>query len=173
MRPDLLELQQRRALTLDAARPDAVGKRHKLGLRTARENIADLCDPGSFHEYGGFTVAAQRNRRTMEDLVARTQAVVPVSTEISCNMCHNTPGMSPESDILAAHDRLYDTDLVDEKPVLCASCHGSAALGLPGRPGMPQVSTAVHGAHAPRMGAIDLQEKCYACHPDVRTQCQI
>lgn len=74
IRPDLEELQQRRALTLDAARPDAVDKRHKLGLRTARENIEDLCDPHSFHEYGAFTVAAQRTRRTMEDLIARTPA---------------------------------------------------------------------------------------------------
>ena len=36
VRPDLAELQQRRALTLDPARPDAVDKRHQLGLRTAR-----------------------------------------------------------------------------------------------------------------------------------------
>jgi len=74
VRPDLAELRQRRALTLDAARLDAVDKRHKLGLRTARENIADLCDPGTFHEYGAFVVAAQRSRRTMEDLIARTPA---------------------------------------------------------------------------------------------------
>jgi acetyl/propionyl-CoA carboxylase alpha subunit len=74
VRSDLAELQQRRALTLDAARPDAIDKRHKLGLRTARENIDDLCDPGSFHEYGAFTVAAQRNRRSMDDLIARTPA---------------------------------------------------------------------------------------------------
>ena len=74
VRPDLAELQTRRALTLDPARYDAVGKRHKLGLRTARENIAELCDPGSFHEYGAFVVAAQRSRRTMEDLIARTPA---------------------------------------------------------------------------------------------------
>ena len=74
VRPDLAELQQRRALTLDAARPDAADKRHKLGLRTARENIADLCDPDSFHEYGAFVVAAQRSRRSMEDLMARTPA---------------------------------------------------------------------------------------------------
>ncbi len=73
-RPDLAELQQRRTLTLDSSRPDAADKRHKLGLRTARENVADLCDPGSFHEYGAFAVAAQRSRRTMEDLIARTPA---------------------------------------------------------------------------------------------------
>jgi acetyl/propionyl-CoA carboxylase alpha subunit/acetyl-CoA carboxylase carboxyltransferase component len=74
IRPDLAELQQRRALTRDAARPDAVEKRRKLGFRTARENIADLCDADSFYEYGAFAVAAQRNRRTMEDLIARTPA---------------------------------------------------------------------------------------------------
>ncbi|HEX7955021.1 MAG TPA: carboxyl transferase domain-containing protein [Burkholderiales bacterium] len=74
VRPDLAELVQRRALTLDAARPDAIDKRHKLGLRSARENIADLCDPGSFHEYGAFTVAAQRGRRSMDDLITRTPA---------------------------------------------------------------------------------------------------
>ena len=74
VRPDLAELMQRRAMTLDAARPDAADKRHKLGLRTARENIAELCDPGSFHEYGAFTVAAQRSRRTLDDLIARTPA---------------------------------------------------------------------------------------------------
>ena len=74
VRADLAELEQRRALTSDAARPDAVEKRHKLGLRTARENITELCDPDSFHEYGAFTVAAQRSRRSMEDLIARTPA---------------------------------------------------------------------------------------------------
>jgi len=74
IRPDQEELQRRRALTQDTARPDAVDKRHKLGLRTARENIENLCDRGSFHEYGAFTVAAQRGRRSMEDLIARTPA---------------------------------------------------------------------------------------------------
>jgi acetyl-CoA carboxylase carboxyltransferase component len=74
VRADLAELQQRRALTQDGARPDAAEKRHNLGLRTARENIDDLCDPGSFHEYGAFVVAAQRSRRTLEDLIARTPA---------------------------------------------------------------------------------------------------
>jgi acetyl/propionyl-CoA carboxylase alpha subunit len=71
---DLAELHHRRSLTLDAARPDAIEKRHKLGLRTARENIGDLCDAGSFHEYGAFAVAAQRSRRSLDDLIARTPA---------------------------------------------------------------------------------------------------
>ncbi len=74
IRPDLAELQQRRALTLDAARPDAVERRRKLGFRTARENVADLCDPDSFYEYGAFTIAAQRSRRPIDDLIKRTPA---------------------------------------------------------------------------------------------------
>ena len=59
-RPELDELHARRALTTDAARPDMVRKRHAQGRRTARENIADLCDAGSFVEYGALAIAAQR-----------------------------------------------------------------------------------------------------------------
>ena len=43
-------------------------------MRTARENIADLCDDGSFVEYGALAVAAQRQRRSAEDLMANTPA---------------------------------------------------------------------------------------------------
>ena len=56
----LAELERRRALTEDAARTEAVDRRHASGGRTARENIADLVDADSFVEYGRFTVAAQR-----------------------------------------------------------------------------------------------------------------
>ena len=74
LRPDLIDLQARHALTLDAHRPQAVAKRHALGLRTARENIADLCDAGSFSEYGALAVAAQRLRRSLDDLQRNTPA---------------------------------------------------------------------------------------------------
>jgi acetyl-CoA carboxylase carboxyltransferase component len=73
-RDDLTELLARRALTEDAARADAVDKRHAAGGRTARENLADLVDPGSFVEYGRFAIAAQRGRRELDDLIARTPA---------------------------------------------------------------------------------------------------
>ncbi|MYG03052.1 MAG: carbamoyl-phosphate synthase large subunit, partial [Acidobacteriia bacterium] len=52
IRPDLAEVHARRDVTLDAARPDAVAKRRKTGQRTARENVDDLCDEGTFVEYG-------------------------------------------------------------------------------------------------------------------------
>jgi acetyl-CoA carboxylase carboxyltransferase component len=70
----LAEVRARRAATLDAARPDAVDRRHRSGGRTARENIDDLVDPGSFVEYGRFAIAAQRGRRDTGDLIERTPA---------------------------------------------------------------------------------------------------
>jgi acetyl-CoA carboxylase carboxyltransferase component len=73
-REDLSELPRRRELTGDAARPEAVRRRHEAGGRTARENIEDLVDPGSFVEYGRFAIAAQRGRREVEELIARTPA---------------------------------------------------------------------------------------------------
>jgi acetyl/propionyl-CoA carboxylase alpha subunit/acetyl-CoA carboxylase carboxyltransferase component len=72
--PQLAELEARRALGLDAARADAVAKRHAIGHRTARENIADLTDPGSFVEYGPLAIAAQTRRRSEDDLIRNTQA---------------------------------------------------------------------------------------------------
>jgi acetyl-CoA carboxylase carboxyltransferase component len=66
--------RRRRALLDDAARPDMVAQRHAQGRRTARENIAALFDEGSFVEYGALAIAAQRNRRSVEDLQANTPA---------------------------------------------------------------------------------------------------
>ena len=74
LRPDLAEVVERHAAGLDAARPDVVARRHERGHRTARENVADLVDPGSFVEYGPLVIAAQRRRRSLDDLIARTPA---------------------------------------------------------------------------------------------------
>ncbi|TWD91129.1 acetyl/propionyl-CoA carboxylase alpha subunit [Variovorax beijingensis] len=78
IRPDLQKVVDRHAFTLDANRGAAVARRHAQGGRTARENIADLCDtasdPGSFIEYGALAIAAQTRRRTLEDLIANTPA---------------------------------------------------------------------------------------------------
>jgi acetyl-CoA carboxylase carboxyltransferase component len=69
---DLDELRRRRALTEDAARPEAVERRHAAGGRTARENVEDLVDPGTFVEYGRYAIAAQRGRRELQELIERT-----------------------------------------------------------------------------------------------------
>ncbi len=74
LRADLQEVLARHDCTLDAQRADAVAKRHARGQRSARENIADLCDPGSFVEYGALALAAQSARRSHDDLVRNTPA---------------------------------------------------------------------------------------------------
>ena len=74
VRPDLAEVNERHAFGLDANRPEAVARRRKTGQRTARENVADLVDEGTFVEYGAMVVAAQRRRRSKEDLIQRTPA---------------------------------------------------------------------------------------------------
>ncbi len=72
-RADFAEFKSRMALLSGSARPDAVAKRHEKGFRTARENIEDLFDTGSFTEYGALAVSAQRARRPLSELQARTQ----------------------------------------------------------------------------------------------------
>jgi acetyl/propionyl-CoA carboxylase alpha subunit/acetyl-CoA carboxylase carboxyltransferase component len=74
IRPDLQLAMDRHAIGLDAQRPDAVARRRKTGQRTARENLADLVDDGSLREYGALTLAAQRRRRPMDELIRMSPA---------------------------------------------------------------------------------------------------
>ncbi|HRE61242.1 MAG TPA: carboxyl transferase domain-containing protein [Micropepsaceae bacterium] len=74
IRPDLAEFLARQEKLSDAVRPEAVARRRKTGQQTARENLAALFDEGAYAEYGGLAVAAQRRRRSMEDLAANTPA---------------------------------------------------------------------------------------------------
>ncbi|MDQ2859457.1 MAG: carbamoyl-phosphate synthase large subunit [Pseudomonadota bacterium] len=74
IRPDLAEVNERWRIVNDEARPEAVARRRARGQRTARENIDDLVDPGTFLEYGAFALAAQRRRRSMEELTAMSPA---------------------------------------------------------------------------------------------------
>jgi acetyl-CoA carboxylase carboxyltransferase component len=72
IRPDLAEAIARHAFGLDHNRPEATARRRKTNQRTARENVADLVDPGSFIEYGALAFAAQKRRRTLDDLIQNT-----------------------------------------------------------------------------------------------------
>lgn len=74
VRDDVAEALRRNEAVADSHRPGAVARRHAKQARTARENIADLCDSGTFVEYGALVVAAQRARRSMEELVDKTPA---------------------------------------------------------------------------------------------------
>ena len=74
VRADLGAVIERHEIGLDHRRPDAVARRRATGQRTARENVADLVDEGSFIEYAPLVVAAQRRRRELDELIARTPA---------------------------------------------------------------------------------------------------
>jgi acetyl-CoA carboxylase carboxyltransferase component len=73
-REELEELERRLAATRDEGRPDAVAKRRRTGQRTARENVLDLVDPGTFVEYGQLALAAQRSTRRIDDLIKASPA---------------------------------------------------------------------------------------------------
>jgi hypothetical protein len=135
--------------------------------------LTPLMDDGSLQPYALSSISVTRGTATM----AATRAVVPVSWEVSCKLCHNRPGFaSVAADILEAHDRLHHTNLQSQKPVLCASCHADLALGTAGTPGVPTMSSSMHSAHANRFTPAVLQQvggiNCYACHPGMKTQCQ-
>jgi acetyl-CoA carboxylase carboxyltransferase component len=137
-REDLQRWQLRQAQTLDAARPQAVARRHALGLRTARENIADLCDDGSFVEYGALAVAAQRQRRSEEDLIANTPADGMVTGIGSVNghdatVLAGTQGMRNHQKT----DRLLGIALAQRLPVVLFAEGGG---GRPGDTDMPIVA---------------------------------
>ncbi len=136
-RADLAKLQARLAFTQDAQRPEAVAKRHALGLRTARENIADLCDMDSFIEYGALAVAAQSRRRTADDLMRNTPADGMV-TGIGCVNGQRVVVMAYDFTVLAGTqgmrnhqktDRMLGIALQNNLPVVLF------AEGGGGRPG--------------------------------------
>jgi len=78
-------LRGRLAKTLDPNRPEMVEKRHAKGYRTARENLDDLVDGGSFTEYGQLAVAAQRSRRDIADLEENTPADAVITGTATIN----------------------------------------------------------------------------------------
>jgi len=149
-RADLQALRERQALTLDAARPEAIAKRHALGLRSARENIADLVDPGSFREYGALAYAAQRARRPLEELRAQTPAdgIVTGLAEIhgravavlayDATVLAGTQGLRNHQKT----DRLLELALRQRLPVVLFAEGGG---GRPGDTDMPVVA----GLHVP------------------------
>ncbi len=131
--------------------------------------LTPIMDNGKLDPYSLSRINVVLNQKT----VATTSAVVPVSWEISCNLCHNTKGISVATDILRKHDKLHKTKLEASKPVLCASCHADPALGTTGAKGVKSMSLAMHGSHATRMAPVaSIGNTCYACHPGFQTNCQ-
>jgi acetyl-CoA carboxylase carboxyltransferase component len=144
-RADLEEVNARHAVGLDAARGDAVARRHESGRRTARENLAELVDDGTFVEYGPLIFAAQEQRRSREDLIARTPAdgLVGGIGEIEGRRC---AAMSYDYTVLAGtqgmrnhqkKDRLFE---VAERLRLPLVLFAEGGGGRPGDVDMPIVA---------------------------------
>ncbi|MBA3773076.1 MAG: biotin carboxylase [Ramlibacter sp.] len=157
VRADLQRVIDRHAFTLDASRPEAVARRHALGQRTARENIAGLCDGGTFIEYGALAVAAQRSRRSEDDLVRNTPADGMVTGIGNINGAWFGPArsravvMAYDATVLAGTqgmrnhqktDRLLGLALKNRLPVVLFAEGGG---GRPGDTDMPIVA----GLHVP------------------------
>jgi hypothetical protein len=107
-------------------------------------------------------------------LLAETDnIVVPVSDEMDCSICHGTT--DTDLNILSAHDRLSNTNLVAElangKRYKCSDCHRDNILDMPGVEGIEPLSQAMHGFHADKMEQSDVTPNCYSCHPGPVTQC--
>lgn len=116
-----------------------------------------------------YQIAHITIRNSTGAVIAETQTVVPVSSELNCVVCHDFSDDSVAAQVLDAHDRRDGTHLVGTGPVNCTSCHSDASSGAPGQPGVSSLSGAMHTAHATRMPFTSIENNCYACHPGVRT----
>ena len=131
--------------------------------------------PSTPEPYQLATVVVTDTNTLLE--LARVVTVAPVSTEMHCDNCHsdNGPGAegiatgNPNTNILTKHDEENGTDLINHRPVMCASCHGSNALGAPVQPGIPNFSQAMHGRHSEEVPST--MAGCYNCHPGPSTRC--
>jgi acetyl-CoA carboxylase carboxyltransferase component len=137
VRSDLAEVQERHALGLDDRRQSAVSRRRQTGQRTARENVMDLCDPGSFVEYGPLVIAAQRRRRPVDELIEQTPADGLVAG-IGAVDGHRTIIMSYDYTVLAGTQGLQNHRKKDRLFELAERLHLPVVFfteGGGGRPG--------------------------------------
>lgn len=177
--------------------------------------ITPIDDRGRTNTYPMLKLVA---RDAANNVLAQTNVVLPVSTELNCSSCHASgigqPAAMPSPtwvydpnpkrdfrlNALKLHDQkyltspayvaalaqfnyrntgLYDTVVMDGRPILCATCHRSEALGTAGAPNTPQLTTSMHSKHAtvidPNSG-LNLDDSanrtsCYLCHPGSTTRC--
>jgi hypothetical protein len=160
--------------------------------------ITDRDNQGRINPFPLMRVKASVNGAKVDYV----DAVLPISSEQHCEVCHATgmdaasPGFYGVNDwskrknlvlqfkenILILHDALNGTKLWDSRPVLCANCHYSPALGIvtPEQAGHALLSPAMHKHHGtmPAPPAVqvlpipdDGANTCYFCHPGSKTKC--
>ena len=159
-RPDLAEVIRRRDLTTDASRKKQVAKRHALGGRTARENIHDLADEGSFVQYGSLAVGMGLHG-TVDELLdyAPSDGLVMGLGHVNGDKFDESRSrcvlMSYDYSVLAGSqggmnhkmmDRMFQTAAKLKSPLVLFTEGGGGRAGggsrnaRPGRGGSPQIS---------------------------------
>jgi len=161
IRPELQAIQERIARTGDEARAEARDKRHARGYRTARENLHDLVDEGSFQEYGQFAVAAQRSRRDYQDLQGSTAADGIITGTCTVNAATVRGSRARAAVIVNDYAVLAGTQGFFHHMKLDRLCELAGKHELPvimytegggGRPGDTDVSTQIAGLHLHSFG---------------------
>ena len=170
-RSDLAAYRKRRAQTHDDNRTDAVVKRHARGQRTARENIADLVDKNSFSEYGSFAVAAQRGRRTEDELISTTPAdglvcgIASINGDLFDSDKSRCAVLSYDYMVLAGtqgfinhrkKDRLFDIAQRLQLPVVLFAEGGGGRPGDTDAPGVAGLDVMSFAAFAKLSGLVPL-----------------
>jgi len=170
-RADLEQLRVRQELLRDESRSEAVAKRHAKGQRTARENIADLIDDGTFVEYGSFGVAAQRSRRSEEDLIANTPAdglitgLAKINSEIFGTERTNCAIVAYDYTVLAGtqgfinhrkKDRIFEVAKRNMIPVVLFAEGGGGRPGDTDAPGVAGLDVLSFASFAQLSGLVPL-----------------
>lgn len=170
-RQDFARYTQRRHLTTDVARPEAMAKRHAKGQRSARENIADLVDEDSFVEYGSFAIAAQRRRRSLEDLIANTPGdglvggLATINSDIFPTERSRVAVASYDYTVLAGtqgfqnhrkKDRLFDVAEKQRLPVVLFAEGGGGRPGDTDSPGVAGLDCLAFAYFAQLSGLVPL-----------------
>jgi acetyl-CoA carboxylase carboxyltransferase component len=167
-------VRDRHAFGLDSARPDAVARRRRTGQRTARENVDDLCDSDTFVEYGPLAVAAQRRRRSVDDLIRNTPADGLVGGVAAVDG-HPTVVMSYDYTVLAGtqgfqnhrkKDRLFELAERQRRPVVLFAEGGGGRPGDTDAPGVSGLDCLAFALFAGLSGLVPLvgvvSGRCFA-----------
>ena len=170
-RADLEQLRVRQELLRDESRSEAVAKRRAKGQRTARENVADLIDDGTFVEYGSFGVAAQRSRRSEEDLIANTPAdglitgLAKINSELFGTERTNCAVVAYDYTVLAGtqgfinhrkKDRIFEIAKRNMTPVVLFAEGGGGRPGDTDAPGVAGLDVMSFASFAQLSGLVPL-----------------
>jgi Carboxypeptidase regulatory-like domain len=144
-----------------------------LGYVATGIPITPYDDEGTWNPYGQAVITVVDS--ATGTVLQTANVVAPISTELNCSNCHGIE--NPFLNILMMHDKNSGTTLAADQAAgilhLCAECHGDNALGLAGKPGVENLSQAMHNFHKDKViaSADSGAAACYNCHPGPKTQC--